>query len=86
MTGSVCWFPAVVGFCLLTGTAAAEFPAPRDTETDLTKQRLSPAAAAAGFRVPEGFEVGVFAAEPVGRTSPSRSGRGSSSRICGTAC
>jgi putative membrane-bound dehydrogenase-like protein len=64
VTGLVPWFPGVVVLCLLTGTAAAEFPKPHDTETDLSKQRLSPAAAAAAFRVPEGFEVGVFAAEP----------------------
>jgi len=44
--------------------AAAEFPEPYDSETDLSRRRLTPPEAAAGFRVPEGFAVGVFAAEP----------------------
>lgn len=44
--------------------AAAEFPAPRNTETDLARPRLSAADAAAAFRVPAGFSVSVFAAEP----------------------
>jgi putative membrane-bound dehydrogenase-like protein len=51
---------AVVGIA----PAAADFPAPHDTETDHSRQRLSPEEAAAGFRVPEGFAVNVFAAEP----------------------
>ncbi len=43
--------------------AADDFPAPRDTEPD--KSPTMPAdRAAAGFRVPEGFRVSVFAAEP----------------------
>jgi len=54
----------VVGVWLLAGVQAAEFPAPRDTETDLSTPRLSPADAAAAYRVPAGFRVGVFAAEP----------------------
>lgn len=57
---------ASVGFALgwLASVGAAEFPAPRDSETDLSKPRLAPAEAAAAFRVPAGFRVGVFAAEP----------------------
>lgn len=50
-----------------TGVAADEFPQPFDTETDLSRPRLTPAEAAAGFRVPDGFAVGVFAAEPAVR-------------------
>ena len=55
---------ALVAVALVCPAGAAEFPTPRDTETDLTKQRLSPAEAAAAYRVPAGFSVGVFAAEP----------------------
>ncbi|MFM8496124.1 MAG: PVC-type heme-binding CxxCH protein, partial [Planctomycetia bacterium] len=44
--------------------AADDFPQPFDTETDLSRRRLTPAEAAAGFRTPEGFAVGVFTAEP----------------------
>lgn len=43
---------------------ADEFPQPYDSETDLSAPRLSPAEAAAGFKTPEGFHVGVFASEP----------------------
>jgi len=35
-----------------------------DSETDLSTQRLSPDEAAKAFKVPEGFKVQVFAAEP----------------------
>src|SRR4051794_37097399 len=42
---------------------AGEFPDPPNTGTAVT-QPLTPAEAAAGFRVPEGFRVDVFAAEP----------------------
>ena len=84
----------LVAFAFVCPAGAAEFPTPRDTETDLTKQRLSPAEAAAAYRVPAGFSVGVFAAEPgtaaagsgSRKTSPSPSGRGSSSRTSATAC
>src|SRR4051794_9646353 len=45
------------------GTLAADFPPPRNTEPDPAP--VMPAdQAAASFRVPEGFRVGVFAAEP----------------------
>jgi len=40
-----------------------DFPEPPNTEHSSTRP-LSPAEAAAGFRVPEGFRVNVFAAEP----------------------
>ncbi len=47
----------------LQPAAAQNFPAPRDTES--SPSRPIPAAEAAkGFRVPEGFRVNVFAAEP----------------------
>ena len=56
---------AIVVACLLAQTAWAEdFPQPYDSETDLSAPRLSPAEAAAGFKTPEGFQVGVFASEP----------------------
>ena len=48
---------------ILTVAAADDFPNPRDTEPSASRA-LPPAEAAAGFRVPEGFRVGVFAAEP----------------------
>jgi putative membrane-bound dehydrogenase-like protein len=58
----------LMGSC---GTATAvvchaqeSFPAPYDSETDLSVPRLSPAEAAAKFRLPDGFRVEVFAAEP----------------------
>jgi putative membrane-bound dehydrogenase-like protein len=44
--------------------AADDFPRPYDSETDLSARRLEPAEAAAAFSVPDGFHVGVFAAEP----------------------
>ena len=47
----------------LTVAAADDFPNPRDTEPS-SSRALPPAEAAAGFRAPEGFRVGVFAAEP----------------------
>ena len=47
------------------GTAAADdFPLPRNTEKASGRTDCRLATAAAGFRVPEGFHVSVFAAEP----------------------
>jgi putative membrane-bound dehydrogenase-like protein len=43
--------------------SADDLPIPPDTEPSATRA-LPPADAAAGFRAPEGFRVGVFAAEP----------------------
>jgi len=43
--------------------AWGDIPDPPDTERSTTRP-LAPAEAAAGFRAPEGFTVGVFAAEP----------------------
>ena len=40
------------------------FPDPINTETDTTSRAMPPDEAARGFRVPEGFHVTVFAAEP----------------------
>src|SRR5205085_2896486 len=42
---------------------AADFPKPYDSEKS-AERPLAPAAAAKGFRVPDGFSVSVFAAEP----------------------
>jgi putative membrane-bound dehydrogenase-like protein len=58
-----CWAAFLVALGI-AGIASADFPTPHDSETDLSRQRLSPEEAAAGFRVPEGFTVNVFAAEP----------------------
>lgn len=44
--------------------AEGDFPKPYDSETDHSAVRLTPDAAAKAFRVPDGFHVGVFAAEP----------------------
>jgi putative membrane-bound dehydrogenase-like protein len=53
---------------LLTGAAdspkASSFPDPINTEQDTTTKALPPDEAARGFRVPDGFKVTVFAAEP----------------------
>ena len=46
-----------------TPADAGDFPEPPNTERATTRP-LPPAAAAAGFRVPPGFRVNVFAAEP----------------------
>ncbi|MBI5759134.1 MAG: c-type cytochrome [Planctomycetales bacterium] len=43
---------------------ADDFPEPPDTERDVGAGPLAPDKAAAGFRVPPGFKVSVFAAEP----------------------
>ena len=48
---------------LLPSSSADDFPTPPDTEPS-TSRALPPAEAAAGFRVPKGFRVSVFAAEP----------------------
>ena len=55
---------AALTLVLAAGPARADdFPAPRDTEPDPSP--VMPAnRAAAAFRAPEGFRVGVFAAEP----------------------
>ena len=57
---ALAWLFATIGPCPVS---ADDFPAPPDTEPSATRA-LSPAEAAAGFRSPEGFRVGVFAAEP----------------------
>lgn len=43
---------------------AVTFPDPVNTEADVTSRALPPEDAARGFRVPDGFQVNVFAAEP----------------------
>ena len=43
--------------------AWGDFPDPPDTERSASRP-MAPAEAAAGFRAPDGFQVGVFAAEP----------------------
>jgi len=58
------WLVALSLVAVAAGPAPADdFPAPRDTEPDPTPVMPADRAAAA-FRVPEGFRVGVFAAEP----------------------
>jgi len=54
----------VVAIALATRLVTAEFPRPHNSETDLSRPRLDPVTAAKRFRVPEGFSVDVFAAEP----------------------
>ncbi len=55
---------SVLAFALLAAPAiGGDFPDPPDTESSAIRA-LPPAEAAAGFRVPEGFRVNVFAAEP----------------------
>jgi putative membrane-bound dehydrogenase-like protein len=65
--------PRLIGFLVLTlaGSGplavvlcAAEEIVPYDTEQDALNLRLSPEQAAAGFAVPDGFQVRVFAHEP----------------------
>ncbi|HET6881033.1 MAG TPA: PVC-type heme-binding CxxCH protein [Pirellulales bacterium] len=55
---------AVATFSCCRSAVADEFPQPYDSEKDLAARRLDPAAAAAAFRVSDGFAVNVFAAEP----------------------
>jgi putative membrane-bound dehydrogenase-like protein len=55
---------AAATFSCCRSAVAEEFPRPYDSEKDLSAKRLDPADAAAAFRVPEGFAVNVFAAEP----------------------
>lgn len=43
---------------------AQDFPQPHNTESDTTAQPMTARQAAAGFAVPEGFAVNVFASEP----------------------
>src|SRR5512139_241968 len=54
--------------CCLLGTAgllqADEFPAPFNHGADAESLPLDPQAAADGFKLPEGFQAQVFAAEP----------------------
>ena len=53
----------VTGAGFLSSVSAADNPI-YDSETDLSVQRLSPEEAAKAFKVPDGFKVKVFAAEP----------------------
>jgi len=48
----------------VSAAMGAGFPEPHNSEKDVSVPQLDPDAAAAGFVVPEGFKVGVFAAEP----------------------
>ena len=45
-------------------TSPPTFPKPTNSEPDGPVQALAPDEAARGFRVPDGFQVSVFAAEP----------------------
>ncbi|MBS0204447.1 MAG: c-type cytochrome [Planctomycetes bacterium] len=58
MTSLILWSPAA------DPPQSTSFPDPVNTEVDVTSQALPPLEAARGFRVPEGFSVTVFAAEP----------------------
>ncbi len=65
--GAVCGMLAALVVPTLAPAAEndqKQFPPPYDSETDLSAVRLEPNEAAAKFRAPEGFHVGVFAAEP----------------------
>src|SRR5437016_3196435 len=46
------------------GVAAGEFPALYNSHATAVSPPMTPAEAAAGMKVPPGFHVGVFAAEP----------------------
>ena len=64
MNPRACFCLILVANAILTMPAAGDdFPEPPNTERSSTRP-LSPADAAAGWRVPEGFRVNVFAAEP----------------------
>ena len=56
----------IVTFLALSASllTAAEFPTPYNSEKDKTANPPSPEEAAASFKLPEGFQVTVFAAEP----------------------
>lgn len=57
----------LAAFCctLLSGTGEGhDFPEVYNSESDQQAQPISAAAAAAGFEVPDGFHVSVFASEP----------------------
>jgi putative membrane-bound dehydrogenase-like protein len=56
-------FSRLLALVLCLASLGADFPKPYDSEKNPGKP-LTPAAAARGFRVPEGFSVDVFAAEP----------------------
>jgi putative membrane-bound dehydrogenase-like protein len=62
--------PFLCGFFLLAhvvGAAAKaqeSFPLPMNNEEDVAATPLAPLQAAAGFKVPEGFQVSLFASEP----------------------
>lgn len=55
---------AVAVVIALLAFAADDFPTPKNTEPKASGEPMAPADAAKGFKVPDGFHVGVFAAEP----------------------
>jgi putative membrane-bound dehydrogenase-like protein len=55
---------ALCSFAAPSLALADDFPKPYDSEKDLSVPHMEPAEAAKKFRVPEGFKVEVFAAEP----------------------
>lgn len=61
------WRAIVFGMLGATAAVGAGFAEPHNSEKDFSVLPLDPDAAAAGFVVPEGFKVGVFAAEPAVR-------------------
>src|SRR5579883_1835147 len=58
-------FSVLLALATISTSAAAggDFPPPRNTERSAT-ERMPASRAAAGFQVPPGFRVQVFAAEP----------------------
>lgn len=56
-------FAVSLGLCA-AAAAATDFPVPFNSGTNPARPPLSPAEAAASFRLPPGFTVSVFAAEP----------------------
>src|SRR4051794_4196408 len=57
------WIGLLAMAAVPTHAGEGDFPRPHDTEPSASRA-LSPAEAASGFRVPRGFAVTVFAAEP----------------------
>ena len=62
---AILFFLGTLSFLLVPSSAAGQdFPEIYNSEADKQAQPMSPLEAAAGFKVPEGFRVNVFASEP----------------------
>ncbi|WP_435011130.1 PVC-type heme-binding CxxCH protein [Tundrisphaera lichenicola] len=57
------WLVLMISIVAASSSPAGDFPEVIDTETEI-KPVMPADLAASGFRVPEGFRVGIFAAEP----------------------